>query len=74
MQLGTRWASGTVPPASVPELLREAIAAVDSQTDASENAFWTLTWLEGRPIAELDSGVEVFQAADGRIVSRPFQD
>jgi len=29
---------------------------------------WTLTWLEGRPIAELDNGVIVSLDADGQAV------
>ena len=29
---------------------------------------WTLTWLEGRPIAELDTGVIVTLTADGEAV------
>ena len=35
---------------------------------------WTLTWLEGRPIAELDAGWEVFLTASGEVVARPFED
>ncbi|WP_282846014.1 hypothetical protein [Microbacterium oxydans] len=71
MQLGTRWATGAQPPASVPEALRPAIAEVESQGLAGH---WTLTWLEGRAIAELDAGWEVLQAASGEVVARPFAD
>ncbi|WP_336646145.1 hypothetical protein [Microbacterium sp. USHLN186] len=35
---------------------------------------WTLTWLEGRPIAELDAGWEVLLTASGDVIARPFQD
>lgn len=35
---------------------------------------WTLTWLEGRPIAELDAGWEVFLTASGEVIARPFED
>ncbi|WP_292854995.1 hypothetical protein [Microbacterium sp.] len=31
---------------------------------------WTLTFLEGRPIAELDTGVIVEQVASGEVVVR----
>ena len=72
MQLGTRWAAGTTPPPSVPGNLREAIAQADA--DAPEGSHWTLTWLEGRALAELDSGVEVVELADGSVVARPWQD
>ncbi|MFF5626940.1 hypothetical protein [Microbacterium sp. LWH10-1.2] len=71
MQLGTRWATGSEPPASVPAALRPAIAEVESR-DVSGH--WTLTWLEGRAIAELDAGWEVLQTASGDVVARPFED
>ncbi|ANJ26974.1 hypothetical protein [Agromyces aureus] len=58
MQLGTRWAFGAQPPVSVPAELREQIAALEAaRADAAGH--WTLTWLEGRPIAELDDGTRV---------------
>ncbi len=71
MQLGTRWATGSEPPASVPAVLRPAIAEVESQ---GLSGHWTLTWLEGRAIAELDAGWEVLQTASGEVVARPFED
>lgn len=77
MQLGTRWAAGSEPPASVPAALRPAIAEVEVNLSASlslSKGHWTLTWLEGRAIAELDAGWEVFQSASGDVVARPFQD
>ena len=69
MQLGTRWAAGSEPPASVPAVLRPAIAAVEAK---GLTGHWTLTWLEGRAIAELDAGWEVVQTASGEVVARPF--
>ncbi|GAA3945105.1 hypothetical protein [Microbacterium soli] len=71
MQLGTRWATGTQPPASVPAELRPAIADLEAR---GLSGHWTLTWLEGRPLAELDAGWEVLLDAAGEVVSRPFQD
>lgn len=69
MQLGTRWTSGDEPPRAVPEALVRGIRSVDEAlTDASPRPRWTLTWLEGRPIAELDSGVIVTLDADGEPV------
>jgi hypothetical protein len=77
MQLGTRWATGSEPPASVPPALRPAIAEAESRLSGSlslsKGGHWTLTWLEGRAIAELDAGWEVLQTASG-VVSRPFED
>lgn len=75
MQLGTRWTAGDEPPASVPPALREQIAAVeqtitDRQLDGVGRPKWTLTFLEGRPVAELDSGVIVELGRDGQAVVR----
>ena len=70
MQLGTRWTAGGEPPASVPRALVPAIREAEAQVD--ETAHWTLTWLEGRPIAELDAGWEVTLDASGEVVSEPF--
>ena len=71
MQLGTRWATGAEPPASVPASLRPAIAEIEARRLSGH---WTLTWLEGRPIAELDAGWEVVLTASGEVLARPFQD
>jgi hypothetical protein len=74
MQLGTRWPVGTAPPASVPADLHAEIAAVEDGLAGGLRASWTLTWLEGRAIAELDTGIEVVHLPDGAVVSRPFTD
>lgn len=74
MQLGTRWTSGQEPPAAVPEALRAQIASVDRalpQDDLGQpRPRWTLTFLEGRPIAELDTGVIVELTAAGEVLVR----
>ncbi|WP_441975719.1 hypothetical protein [Microbacterium sp. 2MCAF23] len=86
MQLGTRWAAGSEPPASVPAALRPGIADAEARSVAGGTlslhtgalnllrGTWTLTWLEGRPIAELDTGWEVSRTALGEVVVRPFED
>ncbi len=72
MQLGTRWTSGAEPPAALPAALRDAVAEVDRAIPDDDlgqpRPRWTLTWLEGRPIAELDTGVIVSLGADGQAV------
>jgi len=75
MQLGTRWNAMTEPPASVPDVVRHQIAAVEKLLTADQVAHqptprWTLTWLEGRPVAELDTGVIVSVDAEGQAVVR----
>jgi len=79
MQLGTRWTAGDEPPAAVPTALREQIAAVEAASPADSLGQpaprWTLTWLEGRPIAELDSGVIVTLDAGGEpVVTHDYDD
>jgi hypothetical protein len=46
----------------VPAELRPLIAAAESRVADGEGRHWTLTWLEGRPIAELDDGTVVTDA------------
>lgn len=74
MQLGTRWTSGEEPPAAVPASLRPQIAAVDRAVPTDDlgqpRPRWTLTFLEGRPIAELDTGVIVELTASGDVTVR----
>jgi hypothetical protein len=55
MQLGTRWSAGAEPPARIPPELREEIAEVEARLEDASTARWTLTWLEGRPVVELDA-------------------
>ena len=74
MQLGTRWTSGDEPPKAVPAALVRGIRSVDETIPADQlgqpRPRWTLTWLEGKPIAELDTGVMVSLDADGEAVVR----
>ncbi|RKS84924.1 hypothetical protein DEU37_2986 [Microbacterium sp. AG790] len=74
MQLGTRWTSGDEPPTAVPVVLRAQIHAVDRALPGDDlgqpRPRWTLTFLEGRPIAELDTGVIVEVAASGEVTVR----
>jgi hypothetical protein len=56
--LGTRWRFGSPPPSRLPEAasaaVRDAEAELLTEDPASADGSWTLTWLEGRPVAELD--------------------
>lgn len=74
MQLGTRWTSGDAPPSAVPANLADEIARVDATIPEDPQGMprprWTLTWLEGVPYAESDTGVIVTLDADGHAVSR----
>lgn len=70
MQLGTRWAAGTPVPRAVPVALHPAIAAAELTEPAGGS--WTLTFLEGRAIAELDAGIEIVENADGTTTTSRF--
>jgi len=60
MQLGTRWAVGETPPANLPEVVTYAVSTVEEELAATDIETagwrWTLTWLEGNPVVELDDG------------------
>lgn len=68
MQLGSRWAVGAEPPARLPDSVKGAIRAVEADGAIGS---WTLTWLEGKPVAELDDGTTVTVDADGAPVILP---
>ncbi|WP_221584372.1 hypothetical protein [Microbacterium sp. G2-8] len=73
MKLGTRWQAGGEPPSSVPAAIRDEIAKVETNLpQVGPRPMWTLTWLEDRPIAELDSGIEVALGADGTATVSTF--
>lgn len=63
MQLGTRWALGGTPPSGLPQVVEIAVKAVEEDlngvdTDTSDWR-WTLTWLESKPVIELDDGTVI---------------
>jgi hypothetical protein len=68
VQLGSRWAVGAEPPASLPEVVLHAVAAAEEELDAldvdSKDWRWTLTWLENKPVIELDDGTTIRYNAD----------
>lgn len=74
MQLGTRWTSGDEPPKTVPEALARGIRSIDASIPDDDlgqpRPRWALTWLEGRPIAEIDTGVIVTLDEEGEPVVR----
>lgn len=78
MQLGTRWSVGASTPAAVPPAMSAAIADVERELAAIDGLDasgwrWTLTWLEGKPVAELDDGtiVRLDPATGGAVVTPP---
>ncbi|GAA1225725.1 hypothetical protein [Rhodoglobus aureus] len=69
MQLGTRWSVGAAVPERLGAAMRDAIAGVEADIAHLDTSAWrwTLTWLESRPVAELDDGTTVRQGADGTV-------
>ena len=61
MQLGTRWSVGDTPPATLPAAVLAAIVAVESDLIGTDTATWrwTLTWLERKPVVQLDDGTTI---------------
>ena len=64
MQLGTRWAVGAVAPDRIPEPVRAAIRTVEAELEdvgpvSTSGWGWTLTYLEGKPIVDLDDGTRI---------------
>ncbi|RKR74613.1 hypothetical protein [Frondihabitans australicus] len=63
MQLGTRWPVGGSTPDRLPAPVVSAILRVEGElaeqgVDASAWR-WTLTWLERKPVVELDDGTVI---------------
>ncbi len=69
MQLGTRWSVGDEPPARLSPEMVEAVRAVEAEVADLDTSQWrwTLTFLEGRPVVELDDGTVLRLAHDGTI-------
>lgn len=63
MQLGRRWNVGAEAPGQLPEAMVVAVRGVEDELAAASvdasSWRWTLTFLEGRPIVELDDGTSI---------------
>ena len=67
MQLGTRWELGSTPPDRLPPAVVLAIRDTESQLAEVDTSGWrwTLTWLEGNPVVQLDDGTTIRVGHDG---------
>ena len=70
MELGTRWSVGAAAPSRLSDAMKERIASVEVERSGLDTSLWrwTLTWLEGHPVAELEDGTVVREDYDGGIV------
>ena len=67
MQLGTRWNLGDEPPPRLAENVVAAIREVEAEVGERDGWRWTLTWLEDRPVVELDDGTTIRMGYDGTV-------
>ena len=67
MQLGTRWNLGDEPPARLAENVVAAIREVETEVGERDGWRWTLTWLDDRPVVELDDGTTIRMGYDGTV-------
>lgn len=76
MQLGTRWPVEGEPPGTLPAVVLAAVRAVEDElraVDADTATWrWTLTWVEGSPVVELDDGtlIRYNRAEDSATISQ----
>ena len=77
MQLGTRWSIGAQAPPGLPHVVEIAVKAVEEELDAvgdDTSAWrWTLTWLERKPVIELDDGtvIRYNESEDSATITQP---
>lgn len=78
MQLGTRWSLGGTLPTGLPEVVEIAVRAAEEDLAATDTSTWrwTLTWLESKPVIELDDGtvIRYNPADDSATITQPAVD
>lgn len=75
MQLGKRWRVGAEAPQNLPDVVVNAVGDVEAELRVDgvdvDGWSWTLTWLEGRPVIELDDGTLItYNDAEGTATVR----
>lgn len=63
MRIGVRWLAGSAPHTSVPESYHALIREIECE--APHASAWTLTWLEGNAVCELDDVARVSLNSSG---------
>jgi hypothetical protein len=71
MQLGTRWSVGAEIPDRLPDAVSAAVRGVETELAGIDTSQWrwTLTWLEGQPVVELDGGTTIRYDPQSRTAS-----
>ncbi len=72
MQLGTRWPAHNPAPQQLDVAVKEAVAEVERElanlTQDTSSWYWTLTYLENRPVVQLDDGTTIRVSPTGNVV------
>jgi hypothetical protein len=71
MQLGRRWQVFTPSPTTLPTEVADALTHVEGglreASHSTSGWYWTLTYLEGRPVVQLADGTTVRVSRDGDV-------
>ncbi len=63
MQLGTRWQVNTVAPKNLVPAVSQAVSDVERELSSlnqdTNSWYWTLTYLENKPVVQLDDGTTI---------------
>ncbi len=63
MQLGSRWPINSSAPSKLHQAVLDAIAEVETEIHGlkidTSGWYWTLTYLENRPVVQLDDGTTI---------------
>ena len=72
MQLGTRWPAHTPTPQNLDQTVKDAVAEVERELAAlkqdTSSWYWTLTYLENRPVVQLDDGTTIRINTEGVVL------
>lgn len=71
MQLGTSWPAHTPAPQQLDSAVKDAVAEVEREVSGLEQDtstwYWTLTYLENKPVVQLDDGTTIRINSDGHV-------
>ena len=72
MQLGTRWPAHSPAPQQLDKAVKNAVAEVEREltalTQDTSTWYWTLTYLENRPVVQLDDGTTIRINTEGVVL------
>jgi hypothetical protein len=74
MKLGTRWPAHSTSPQALTEGVKAAVSKVENELvtlgQDTSSWYWTLTYLENKPVVQLDDGTTIRLSDDGKISIR----